>query len=126
MIDHQNIAIPGSVDTVDLRAQDPHGAFGVPMLRLVAGRYPTGPGEVAVTTGWRTTLRPAHRRTAWQAAGTVRRVVGLVENPHDLHDEFALVAPGQADPPSSVTILFDTSDASVEAFHLPERRTDDH
>jgi putative ABC transport system permease protein len=45
-----------------------------------------------------------------------RRVVGLVENPLNLSDEFALVAPGQADPPAQVTILFDASGKQVDAF----------
>ena len=43
-------------------------------------------------------------------------VVGLVENPLNLSDDFALVAPGQADPPSEVTILFDASGKQVDAF----------
>jgi len=37
--------------------------------------------------------------------GRDRSVVGLLENPRDLGDEFALVAPRHADPPRSVTIL---------------------
>ena len=31
-------------------------------------------------------------------------------------DEFALVAPGQADPPTQVTILFDASGSQIDAF----------
>jgi putative ABC transport system permease protein len=34
----------------------------------------------------------------------------------DLSDEFALVAPGQANPPAQVTILFDASGQRVDAF----------
>ena len=118
VITHQKIAIPGSITTLDLRAQDPHGVFGWPMLRLDSGRYPTGPGEVAVTNQ---VAHLFHLRIGdrWQAAGTVRRVTGVVENPNDLHDEFALVAPGQAAPSSSVDILLNSSGTSVEAFHLP-------
>ena len=37
---HESVAVPGSVTPVDLRAQDPHGVFSKPMLRLVTGRYP--------------------------------------------------------------------------------------
>ena len=51
VIENQTVAIPGSVNTYQLRAQNPHGPFGQPMLSLVAGRYPGGPGQVAVTSG---------------------------------------------------------------------------
>ena len=46
VIENQTVAIPGSVSTYNLRAQDPHGPFGQPMLSLVSGHYPsrTGPG----------------------------------------------------------------------------------
>ena len=50
------------------------------------------------------------------ANGVTRHVVGVVENPLSLSDEFALVAPGQADPPSQVTILFDAPGKVVDAF----------
>ncbi len=45
VIENQVVAIPGSVDTYDLRAQDPHGPFGQPMLSLVAGHYRQGRGK---------------------------------------------------------------------------------
>jgi putative ABC transport system permease protein len=51
VIENQTVAIPGSIDTYELRAQNPHGPFGQPMLSLVTGRYPAGPGQVAVTDG---------------------------------------------------------------------------
>jgi putative ABC transport system permease protein len=118
VIEHQKIAIPGSVATVDLRAQDPHGAFGQPMLRLDAGRYPSGPGEVAVTRRVARIFKLQIGDT-WHAQTSAWRVVGLVENPNDLHDAFALVAPGQVTSPSSVDILVDTSEANIQAFQLP-------
>jgi len=49
VIEHQQVAVPGSANPIDLRAEDPLGAYGHPMLRLDAGRYPSGPDEVAVT-----------------------------------------------------------------------------
>jgi putative ABC transport system permease protein len=57
-----------------------------------------------------------HVGDPFEANGVSRRVVGLVENPLDLSDEFALVAPGQANPPAQVTILFDASSQRVDAF----------
>ena len=45
------LKVPGSVDTYQLRAQDPNGPFGQPTLSLVSGRYPAAAGQVAVTAG---------------------------------------------------------------------------
>ncbi|HEY7174592.1 MAG TPA: FtsX-like permease family protein [Micromonosporaceae bacterium] len=106
VIENQTLAIPSSVDTYDVRAQDPRGAFGTPMLRLVSGRYPAGAAEVALTSG----LAKALGLTIgdeWRQAGQTRRVVGIVQNPQSLLDAFALVAPGQLATPTRVTVLFD-------------------
>ena len=105
VIENQTVAIPGSINTYDLRAQDPHGAFGQPMLSLVSGHYPTGPGQVAVTQGVATTFN-LHIGDMWHQGGQVRQVTGIVQNPQSLLDEFALVAPGQVSTPSQVTVLF--------------------
>jgi putative ABC transport system permease protein len=118
VIEHQRIGIPGSIATVDIRAQDPHGPYGYPTVRLLAGRYPTGSDEVAVTTQVEA-LFDLHPGGLWREGGRVRRVVGLVENPQDLRDLFALVPAGQADPPASVTILLDTTEARLGAFRFP-------
>src|SRR2546422_700324 len=45
VIEHQKVAVPGSTNPIDLREQDPHGAFSHPTVRLDAGRYPSGPDE---------------------------------------------------------------------------------
>ena len=106
VIENQTFVIPGSVDTYDLRAQDPHGPFGQPMLSLLAGHFPTGPGEVAVTGGVASAFN-LKIGTVWHQGGTDRRVVGIVQNPQSLLDEFALVVPGQVQAPGQVTVLFD-------------------
>jgi len=105
VIENQTIAIPGSINTYDLRAQDPNGPFGQPMLSLVAGHYPTGPGQVAVTDGVAATFN-LKIGDMWHQGGKDRQVVGIVQNPQSLLDEFALVAPGQVTAPSQVTVLF--------------------
>jgi putative ABC transport system permease protein len=105
VIENQSLAIPGSVLTFALRAQDPHGAFGQPLLSLVSGRYPSGPGEVAVTSGVASDLHLSTGGT-WTSGGVSRKVTGIVENPQNLLDEFALVAPGQVTRPDQVTVLF--------------------
>jgi putative ABC transport system permease protein len=105
VIENQTVAIPGSINTYDLRAQDSHGAFGQPMLSLVSGHYPAGPGQVAVTQGVATSFS-LRIGDLWHQGGQVRRVTGIVQNPQSLLDEFALVAPGQVSKPSQVTVLF--------------------
>jgi putative ABC transport system permease protein len=106
VIENQTMAIPGSIDTFNLRAQNPHGPYGQPMLSLVSGHYPAGPGQVAVTSG---VAAAFHLRVGglWRQDGTTRRVTGIVQNPQSLLDEFALVVPGQVTAPSLVTVLFD-------------------
>jgi putative ABC transport system permease protein len=105
VIENQAVAIPGSINTYDLRAQDPHGAFGQPMLSLVSGHYPAGPGQVAVTDGVAATFKLTVGGM-WHQGRQTRQVVGIVQNPQSLLDEFALVAPGQVSTPSQVTVLF--------------------
>jgi putative ABC transport system permease protein len=115
VIENQAIAIPGSIDAYDLRAQNPRGPFGQPMLAVVSGHYPAGPGQVAVTSG----VASAFRLTIgglWHQGGKARRVVGIVENPQSLLDEFALVLPGQVSGPAEATVLFDAPGVKPSAI----------
>ena len=106
VIENQAIAIPGSINAYDLRAQNPDGPFGQPMLSLVSGHYPAGPGQVAVTDGVAAAFN-LKIGDQWRQGGQTRLVTGIVQNPQSLLDEFALVAPGQVSAPSQVTVLFD-------------------
>lgn len=115
VIRHRSVLVPGSVEAFDIRAQDPNGPYGGELLAVRSGRYPSGPREVAVTDGLARFLRPglgstlelfAHRRT----------VVGIVENPRKLSDEFALVSPSSAGRSDSVTVLIHASRASIESL----------
>jgi putative ABC transport system permease protein len=106
VIENQTVAIPGSIATYDLRAQNPDGPFGQPMLSLVAGHYPAGPGQVAVTDGVAATFG-LKIGDVWHQGGMARQVTGIVQNPQSLLDEFALVVPGQVTAPTQVTVLFD-------------------
>ena len=115
LIENETFSVPGSVTTYSLRAQNPHGAFGQPMLSLVSGHYPSGPGQVALTSGVASELHLQVGDT-WRAGGSARRVVGIVTNPQNLLDEFALVAPGQVSVPTLVTVLFDAPDASPRSL----------
>jgi putative ABC transport system permease protein len=115
-IENQTVAIPGSINTYDLRAQDPHGAFGQPMLSLVSGHYPIGAGQVAVTSEVASAFNLKIGNVWHQGGGTARRVVGIVQNPQSLLDEFALVAPGQVTAPSQVIVLFTAPAATIAAL----------
>ena len=106
VIENEAIPVPGSVSTYSLRAQNPHGAFGQPMLSLVSGHYPSGSGQVALTRGVASELHLSVGDT-WRADGSARRVVGIVANPQNLLDEFALVPPGQVTAPTQIEVLFD-------------------
>ncbi len=114
-IAHRSVAVPGSVETVDYRAQDPRGAFGSALLALRRGSYPVGPRQVAVTDGVAELLALEIGDTL-ALDGHRRTIVGIVENPRDLSDEFALVSPASAGAPDSVTVLVDAGDGSIDAF----------
>jgi putative ABC transport system permease protein len=103
VIENQDIA-NGTTQPVQLRAESPHGHYNSPLLSLVSGTYPAGPGQVALTSQV-ATLYGAHVGGTWQAAGTTWRVTGIVQDPSNLADEFALVAPGQVTRPSQVIML---------------------
>jgi putative ABC transport system permease protein len=123
VIGHRSLTVPGGVDQVEFRTQDPHGAYGSARLALRRGAYPTGPGQVAVTDGVATMLGLGLGKTL-ALGGHSRTVVGIVENPLDLSDEFALVTRASAGPPDDVTVLVDAGDTSFDAFtaHAADRR----
>jgi putative ABC transport system permease protein len=106
LIENKTQSIPGSINTYQIRAQDPRGPFGSPMLSLVSGHFPSGVDQVAITNGVASAF---HLRVGatWRVGSVERQVVGIVENPQSLLDEFALVVPGQVTHPTGVTALFD-------------------
>jgi putative ABC transport system permease protein len=120
VIGHRSLVVPGGVETVDFRAQDPGGAYGSGLLAVRRGSYPVGPSQVAVTDGVAELLRLEIGSTL-ALDGRRRTVVGIVENPRKLSDEFALVSPSSAGAPDHATVLLDTSDESISSFirHSP-------
>jgi len=103
LIETQNIPT-GTARPVQLRAEDPSGHYNAPLLGLVSGSYPVGPGQAALTS--QVAARYGARvGGTWRAAGTAWRVTGIVQNPSNLADTFALVAPGQVAHPSEVVML---------------------
>ncbi len=121
LIESETISIPGSINTFQLRAQESHGPFSGPMLALVSGRYPESADEVAVTKGVASAF---HLKVGdlWRVGGAERRMVGIVENPQSLLDEFALVVAGQVKAPTQVVALFDAPGLSPRSIG-PEVQT---
>jgi putative ABC transport system permease protein len=115
VIGHRSLTVPGGFETVELRAQDPRGAYGDALLALRQGSYPVGPGQAAVTDGVARLLDLEIGETL-ALDGQRRTVVGIVENPRDLGDEFALLSPSSAAAPDHVTVLVDAGGESLNSF----------
>ena len=103
LIEKQDITA-GTRQSVQLRAESPHGHYNSPLLGLVSGTYPVGPGQVALTSQVAAQYG-AHVGGTWHAAGTTWRVTGIAVDPSNLADQFALVAPGQLRHPSQAIML---------------------
>ena len=115
VIGHRKVPVPGGVETVDFRSQDPAGSYGGDLLALRRGSYPAGPGQVALTEGVAELLN-VELGAMLDLDGRRRTVVGIVENPLDLSDEFALLARSSAVAPQNVTVLVDASEQELHAF----------
>jgi putative ABC transport system permease protein len=118
VIENETFNVPGSNQTYQLRAQDPHGPYAGPMLQLLSGSYPSGSDQVAITPGLASELNLSVGDT-WPQGG--KTVVGIVQNPQSLLDEFALVPPGQVVDPTEVSVLFNATPAASK--HLPSSVT---
>ena len=115
VIESQSLQVPGSVLDYELRAQDPNGPYGQPLISLVSGRYPANAHEVAMTSGLLSQLGLSVGQR-WRHDGTTRQVVGVVLNTQSYLDNFALVLPGQVTSPTQVTVLFDAPGVSPHSI----------
>ncbi len=106
VIENQIITVPGSIDTFYLRSMNPRDSYVQPLVSLVSGHYPTNAHQVALTSSVASELN-LRVGGLWKQAGVTRTVVGIVENPANLLDSFALVKPGQVASPTQVAVLFD-------------------
>ncbi|MGD0945366.1 MAG: ABC transporter permease [Acidimicrobiales bacterium] len=112
VIENETLTIPGTTETYQLRAESSHGPFsGGSLLSLVSGRYPSAASEVALTQSVASAFNLGIGSN-WTEAGVTRKVVGIVEDPLDTLDEFALVVPGQVRSPSDTELLFDAPGVS--------------
>jgi putative ABC transport system permease protein len=117
VIYHRPVPVPGLFEPVDYRAQDPAGPLGGPRLALREGAYPAS-GQVAVTDGM-ADLLGLEVGASLTLDGASRTVVGIVENPGNLSDEFVLVPSSQTEGATEATILVDASDDQVRSFRAP-------
>jgi len=113
--------IPGTVEMVEFRSQDPHGAFSAPLLALRQGRYPERDDEVALTDDLAGLLGLSTGENL-DLDGRDRRVVGVVENPSDLSSDFALVPPTDTDS-AEVMVVLVGGDASDDEIRNEEIRS---
>ncbi|HZA39524.1 MAG TPA: FtsX-like permease family protein, partial [Actinomycetota bacterium] len=118
VISRSSASVPGSVDTVEVRSQDPNGRYGAPMLRVLTGRYPQTADEVAVTDD-ASRLFGASVGDGIPVGNERPVVVGIIENPGDLLDEFVLTTSSTGQSPERVTVLFDAGEDAIDAFLRP-------
>ncbi|MDT3440577.1 ABC transporter permease [Pseudofrankia sp. BMG5.37] len=104
VVGHTARTAPGLALPVDYRAQVPRGTYTAQLLGLVRGRYPSGPGEAAITAGM-AELLDLRLGGSVGLDGHPRTIVGIVENPSDLKDAFVLVAPSTGPPPSTASVF---------------------
>ena len=105
MIENQTVPVPGTLGTFDLRAQNPHGPFGGPLLSLVSGQYPAAANEIALTSGVAADFNlrigsnwSVRRGWTWKKPASRRPREPATSSPGTL---------GEATNPISVTVLFD-------------------
>lgn len=127
VIESATVAVPGSIDRLDLRVQSPEDTVAAPLIALVDGRWPDR-AEAAVTSGVAARFDVSIGGTI-ELAGQRLPVVGLVENPTDLDDEFALLwsFDGLDIEPASVTssFLIDAPISEIEAASVGPIGVDD-
>ena len=69
VIGHRSVRVPGAVETIDYRTQDPDGAYGGELLALRRGSYPAGPIKSPSPTELRS-LCSSRSARPWHSTGT--------------------------------------------------------
>lgn len=100
-------------------AAEVHALRGVSLTvepgALVAIMGPSGSGKSTMLT----IAGSLEDATSGEVLVGGRAFVGIVENPANLQDQFALLAPGQVGHADRTTVLFDATVQQVRAFRLP-------
>lgn len=112
-IESTTVLVTGTTQRVAARAIDATNPVTAPLVDLVAGRLPERPDEVAISDR---AVDGASVGDELVLGGTAVVVVGLVENPTDLDDEF-VVAPDLAAlgrPRTDTRFLIDADPTAVD------------
>jgi len=120
VVRHSSVAVPGATEQVELRAHEADGAYSDEMVAVRSGRRPEAPEEVALTDDL-ASLLGAGIGDEVELGGTSRLVVGLVEDPADLDDSFALVDPAALPDPQRVSMLVRTDSDRAQGFQPADR-----
>ena len=86
-VESATVTVTGTTQRVAIRAVDATNPVTAPLVTLLEGRLPGGPDEVAITDRVVVDISVGDEVTLGGGAATV---VGMVENPTDLDDEFVL------------------------------------
>jgi putative ABC transport system permease protein len=117
-IGHRAVPVPGTVDQVDYRSQDLDGPYGGPTIAIVDGRAPARVGEAAITD-WVARTLTIGIGDEIDLDGTARTVVGIVENPMDLADEFVALPPAELTSSDSFALLVRGGEREFRAYEPP-------
>lgn len=104
----------GSATPVTIKSLGPDGSNVAPLIALLDGRFPTAPGEIAGTKEELDRLGVGRGDTI-DLDDVSYVVVGVVENPQRLGEQFFL-APPRMERFDSFEMLVTTTDEAVEAF----------
>jgi putative ABC transport system permease protein len=117
---HHGVRVPGSVSSIDVRAAEPESSAAGGHLSVLGGRVPAAANEAAVTSGLADQYglevgSPLH------GLGVDRTVVGIVEDPTALDDQFVVVPTGGLPAVDAVSVQVDAEVArtAIAAFRLP-------
>ncbi|MGE0877439.1 MAG: FtsX-like permease family protein [Acidimicrobiia bacterium] len=114
------LTVPGTARSIEVRMREPTARFSGPTVALRSGRLPVAATEVAMTAQAASDLDTSIG-AAVVVGGTPRTVVGIVENPGQLSDEFVLALPG-AMTPERFVVLADGHDDELGSRANSSRR----
>ena len=118
-IGHRPVPLPGTgeADRLPLDSS-PTARSASRCCVCVSGRYPVADDEVAVTNSVAEDVGTSIGSTI-DLDGVSRNVVGIVENPSKLGDDFVLLPPSALAQSKYVTMLIDASEGRVNDFRPP-------